>query len=142
MSDKDTDHAEEVLRVYRSRTLDGGFWSPVYGDLRGPKEWEFLAAGDAYLTRTVKRRGPHWLVLKPGKGYTRTVGVLAPSASVDEASKLAKATEARRLNTKNGRGSRGNDRSVATSSVLPRPSSSISASHPAMLTWPSRLPQP
>ena len=96
----DSGRADEVLRVHRSRTLDGGFWSPAYGDLSGPKEWEFLPAGDANLTRTVKRLGPHWVVVKSGKGYTRTVGVLAPSPSVGEARKLAETTEVRRLNTR------------------------------------------
>lgn len=97
---KPDDYAQEVLKVYASRTLDGCWWHPEHGDLKGPAEWEFLPPGDAYLTRTVKRLGPHWVVLKRGKGYTATVGVLAPAANVQEARRLAEETKARRESTR------------------------------------------
>ena len=94
------DHAQEVLKVYASRALDGGWWHPEHGDLEAPGDWEFLPPGDAYVTRTVKRLGSHWVVLKRGKGYTATVGILAPAANVREARRLAEETKARREGTR------------------------------------------
>lgn len=35
------DHSDEILRVYDSRMLDGGFWHPAHSDLMGPKGREF-----------------------------------------------------------------------------------------------------
>ena len=90
------DHADEALRVYRSRTPNGGFWHPEHGDLPGPLGWEFLPSGDAYVTRTVKKLGPHWVVVKKGKGYAATLGVLAPSANIETATGLAQETKASR----------------------------------------------
>ena len=91
-----SDHSEEVLRVYASRTLGGGYWHPDYGDLMAPEGWEILPPGDAFVTRTVKRLGPHWVLVRAAKRYTRTLGTLAPPASIREAERLADETKARR----------------------------------------------
>ena len=76
------DHSDEVLRVYRSRAPGGGFWHPEHGDLAGPREWEFIPSGNAFITRKVKRLGHHWALVKYRKGYTATPGLLAPSVNV------------------------------------------------------------
>lgn len=91
-----SDHADEVLRVYASRTLDNGWWCPSYGDLESPQGWEFVPRGDAFVTRQVKKLGPHWVVVRRGKGYTETLGLLAPPASIETARVLASETAARR----------------------------------------------
>ena len=101
-----SDHADEVLRVYASRTLDNGWWCPVYGDLKAPVGWEFLPRGDAFVTRQVKRLGPHWVVVRRGKGYTETLGLLAPAASINTARGLASETAARREATRAASGER------------------------------------
>ena len=57
------DHSDEALRVYDSRTLDGGFWHPGHSDLMGPKGWEFLPSGDerknplSHVEDSAARRG-------------------------------------------------------------------------------------
>ena len=90
------DHSDEALRVYDSHTLDGGFWHPAHGDLMGPQGWEFLPSGDAFITRQVKLLGPHWIVLKKRKEFTQAIGLMAPSANVEKARKLAVDTLSRR----------------------------------------------
>lgn len=89
-------HAGEVLRVYPSKTNDDGWWCPQYGDIETPEGWGSLPAGDAFITRQVKRLGPHWIVVRARKGYTQTLGVLAPSENIEKARKLAEDTAARR----------------------------------------------
>ena len=42
------------LDVYDTRD---GPWNPEHGDLEIPEDWEFLPAGDAFVTRQVKAAG-------------------------------------------------------------------------------------
>ncbi|MDP2950433.1 MAG: DUF2293 domain-containing protein [Chloroflexota bacterium] len=92
-----SDHANEALRVYPSRTADdGGWWCAAYGDLKAPQGWEFLPAGDAFVTQQVKRAGPHWVVVRARKGYTETLGILAPPSIIKAACSLAEETATRR----------------------------------------------
>lgn len=51
------DPASENLDVYDTKT---GWWHPVRGDLKVPEDWEFLASGDAFITRRVKADGVYW----------------------------------------------------------------------------------
>lgn len=95
-----SDHADELLRVYASRTLDNGWWCPSYGDLESPQGWEFLPRGDAFETRQVKRLGLHWVVVMRRKDYTETLGLLAPATSIEAARGLASETAARREATR------------------------------------------
>lgn len=95
-----SNHAGEVLRVYPSRTIDEGWWSPEYGDIEAPRGWEFLPAGDAFVTREVKRRGPCWVVVRAREGYTQTLGLLAPRTSIQAARAEAEETAADREATR------------------------------------------
>ncbi|MBI4288078.1 MAG: DUF2293 domain-containing protein [Chloroflexi bacterium] len=90
------DHADEVLWVYSSRTPDGGWWHPKYGDVKGPEGWEWLPSGDAYITRQVKQLGLHWVVVKKRKEFTQAIGLLAPADNIQQARRLAEETESRR----------------------------------------------
>lgn len=94
------DHSDEVLRVWPSRTIEKQWWSPLYGDLDTPAGWESQAPGDAFITREIKRLGPYWVALKARKGYTETLGLLAPAANIQEANRLAQETQARREATR------------------------------------------
>ena len=58
--------------------------------LRCPKGWKMLLAGDASVTRAVKKLGPTWVVQhKRGKRIT-SKGVLAPSENISAAQELVK----------------------------------------------------
>jgi len=73
---------------------DNLWWSPQYGHVRQPEGWQFLPRGDHFLTRTVKKLGPYWEVVRsrPRQGYTETLGILAPQDAINEAKRLAQAT--------------------------------------------------
>jgi hypothetical protein len=76
------DPASENLDVYDTKT---GWWNPVLGDLEVPDGWEFLASGDAFITRRVKAGGVYWSAWKPRNrrgGHRRRLGLLAPSAAI------------------------------------------------------------
>ena len=78
------DPASENLDVYDTRT---GWWHPVIGEISLPDGWEFLASGDAFVTRRVKAGGVYWTAWKPKNrrgGHRRRLGLLAPGAAVDE----------------------------------------------------------
>jgi len=79
------DPASENLDVYDTKA---GWWSPDRGDLVVPDGWEFLASGDAFVTRRVKAAGVYWSAWKPKNrrgGHRRRLGLLAPTAAIDAA---------------------------------------------------------
>jgi hypothetical protein len=85
------------LDVYDTRE---GPWNPEHGELETPQDWEFLAAGDAFVTRTVKTSGAYWLAWKPrGKNrpHRRLLRLWAPKSAVEAArAQAASTTETRR----------------------------------------------
>lgn len=90
------DPASENLDVYDTRT---GWWHPVIGEISLPDGWEFLASGDAFVTRRVKAGGVYWTAWKPKNrrgGHRRRLGLLAPGAAVDAAHADANATAGQR----------------------------------------------
>lgn len=90
------DHSDEALRVWPSRTDDEAWWSPLYGDIDTPSGWDSQEPGDPFITRQIKQMGPHWVALRRRKGYTETLGILAPAANIEAARRLAEETESRR----------------------------------------------
>ena len=104
----DEDPAGLQLEVYDTKA---GLWHPELGDLIQPDGWDFLSAGDAFLTRRVKAAGGYWVLYEP-KGrrtYRRLVGLLAPSAAIAAARAAADATAAQRK-TQRAAGARQRDR--------------------------------
>lgn len=63
-----------------------GYWTPERGNVSVPDGWVFVPSGDAFVTREVKR-GPHWVLLKRRTGYTATLGVFCPEASLTAAAR-------------------------------------------------------
>jgi len=107
----DEDPAGLQLEVYDTKA---GLWHPELGDLIQPDGWDFLPAGDAFLTRRVKAAGGYWVLYEP-KGrrtYRRLLGLLAPSAAIAAARAAADATAAQRK-TQRAAGARQRDRSEA-----------------------------
>jgi hypothetical protein len=85
----------EVLNVYVSR--EGGWWHPDHGDVEIPDGWALLPAGDAYLTRTVTKAGPHWIAWRPGDRRRRQrLGLWAPEENIELAERQAARTAAGR----------------------------------------------
>lgn len=83
------DPASEHLDVYDTKA---GWWSPDVGDVVVPDGWEFLASGDAFVTRRVKAAGVYWSAWKPKNrrgGHRRRLGLLAPAAEIDAARNAA-----------------------------------------------------
>lgn len=83
------DPASENLDVYDTKA---GWWNPDLGELDVPDGWEFLASGDAFVTRRVKAAGLHWSAWKPKSrrgGHRRRLGLLAPAAAIDAARNAA-----------------------------------------------------
>jgi hypothetical protein len=85
------------LDVYDTRD---GPWNPEHGDLEIPEDWEFLPAGDAFLTRQVKAAGVYWMAWKPrsrNRPHRRRLGLWAPTEAVTAARRAAAETEQARL---------------------------------------------
>jgi len=92
----DGDIAGQQLDVYMTRE---GPWNPEHGDLEIPEDWDFLASGDAFVTRRVKAAGTFWVAWRPrGKNrpHRRRLGLWAPKTAIEEAWAEAAATEAER----------------------------------------------
>ena len=73
------------LDVYDTRE---GLWNPEYADLELPDGWEFLATGDACITRQVKAQGRYWVLWRPrgrNRPHRRLLGLLAPKAVIEAA---------------------------------------------------------
>ena len=83
------DPASDNLDVYDTKA---GWWNPDLGELVVPDGWEFLASGDAFVTRRVKAAGVYWSAWKPKNrrgGHRRRLGLLAPTAAIDAARNAA-----------------------------------------------------
>lgn len=79
------DVARLILDVYDTRE---GWSSPDHGVVEIPAGWEFLASGDAFLTRTVKAGGVYWTAWLPRSRHRprrRLLGLWAPKPTLDEA---------------------------------------------------------
>lgn len=84
------------LDVYDTKD---GLWCPPHGDLELPAGWEFLAAGDAFITRRVQQAGVYWTLWRPrgrNRPHRRRLGLLAPRAAISAARAEAVATDERR----------------------------------------------
>ena len=88
------------LDVYDTRD---GLWNPELGELQLPDGWEFLSAGDAFITRHVKAAGVYWVLWQPrGKNrpHRRQLGVCAPISTIEQARARAAATEQKRADNR------------------------------------------
>lgn len=86
------DLAAPVLDVYESRA---GWWHPEHGEVVPPEGWEFLASGDAFVTRKVKAAGVFWLAWAPrsrSRRHRRLLGLWAPEATITAAQQAASDT--------------------------------------------------
>lgn len=84
------------LDVYDTRD---GPWNPEYGELDIPDDWDFLASGDAFVTRTVKAAGTYWVAWRPrgrNRQHRRRLGLWAPRVAIEKAQAEASATETER----------------------------------------------
>ena len=102
--------AREQLDVYEGK--DGGYWHPEHGVLELPEGWEFLASGDAFITRKVKAHGAYWTLWRPrgrNRPHRRLLGLLAPTAAIADARIAADQTAAQRA-TKRAAGARSRER--------------------------------
>ncbi len=77
VDDRHPAHAHAHLEVYDTKA---GLWHPELGDLTQPDDWDFLPAGDAFVTRRVKAAGDYWLLYQPKgrRAHRRVLGLLAP----------------------------------------------------------------
>jgi len=92
------DRSVTNLRVYSAKDDPDRWWSPDHeGLLDTPQGWLFLPSGDAFITRRVKALGPHWTVLRKRKGYTTTLGLLAPSENIETATRISHETIVKRM---------------------------------------------
>lgn len=106
------DQARLHLEVYDTKN---GLWNPDLGELTEPDGWEFLASGDAYVTRQVKAAGAYWVLFQPRgrRQHRRQLGLLAPAGAIAAARASAVATAASR-DVKREAGARQRERSEAT----------------------------
>jgi Uncharacterized conserved protein (DUF2293) len=84
------------LDVYDTRE---GLWNPEHGSVELPDGWEFLPAGDAFVTRRVKAAGVYWTAWRPrgrNRPHRRKLGLFAPTAAIARARDAAEQTTARR----------------------------------------------
>ena len=80
------------LDVYMTRD---GPWNPDHGEIEIPEDWEFLAPGDAFVTRRVKAAGVFWVAWRPrgrNRRHRRRLGLWAPRDAIDAAEAEATAT--------------------------------------------------
>ena len=71
----DEDRTRLHLEVYDT---ERGVWHPEFGELARPDGWDFLPAGDAFVTRHVKTAAVYWILFRP-KGrreHRRQLGLL------------------------------------------------------------------
>ena len=84
------------LDVYESKK---GSWNPEHGELELPAGWEFLPAGDTFVTKQVKAAGVYWTAWRPrGKNrpHRRKLGLFAPTTAISDAQAEAERTAERR----------------------------------------------
>ena len=87
--------ATRGLKVWHAKEGEG-YWNPNLGDLPLPSGWVFVPPGNAFLTREVKRQGPHWVLLKRRRKYTETLGILCPGTALSEGERREEETRAAR----------------------------------------------
>ena len=96
----ESDLSRLVLEVYDTKL---GWWTPGHGEVEIPTGWEFLASGDAFLTRSVKAAGVYWLAWLPrrrGRPHRRKIGLWAPADAIADAVAKAEATEEARARSR------------------------------------------
>jgi hypothetical protein len=84
------------LDVYDTKD---GLWNPEHGALDLPDGWEFLPAGDTFVTRRVKAAGVYWNAWRPrgrNRPHRRKLGLFAPAAAIHRARADAEQSTARR----------------------------------------------
>jgi len=80
------------LDVYMTRN---GPWNPDHGEIVIPEDWEFLASGDAFVTRRVKAADVFWVAWRPrgrNRQHRRRLGLWAPKETITAAEAEATAT--------------------------------------------------
>jgi len=85
-----------TLDVYDTKQ---SLWNPDHGELELPADWEFLPAGDTFVTRRVKAAGVYWTAWRPrgpNRPHRRKLGLFAPSRAISEARAEAEQTAPRR----------------------------------------------
>lgn len=90
------DPTKAHLDVYDTRE---GLWNPEVGELELPEGWDFLPAGDRFVTRQVKAAGDYWLAWLPrtrNRRHRTAIGVFAPSEAIEAAQAKAAETDADR----------------------------------------------
>ena len=102
------------LRVWHAKEGEG-YWNPELGNVSLPGDWVFVPAGNAFRTREVKRRGPHWVLLKRRERYTETLGILCPGKILDEVDGREEETRAARAYGPRSRGNATKRRTVRRS---------------------------
>jgi len=93
---EETDLTTLQLDVYMTRE---GPWNPDHGGIEIPDDWEFLASGDAFVTRRVKAAGRFWVAWRPrgrNRRHRRRLGLWAPRETIEAAEAEAAATEEQR----------------------------------------------
>jgi hypothetical protein len=92
----DADVRALILDVYDTKE---GLWNPEHGSLELPDGWEFLPAGDTFVTRRVKAASVYWNAWRPrgrNRPHRRRLGLFAPTAEINRARAEAEQTTAQR----------------------------------------------
>lgn len=87
------------LEVFKARENEpGDVFERRLGHLKIPEGWQFLPRGDVYLTRTVKKLGPTWVLLKfnSRRRVMQACGLYAPKLNIEKANAMAEETCERR----------------------------------------------
>lgn len=82
--------------MWNSKTDENMYWCPEYGDIEIPPDWGFVPTGDAFLTRTLKRLGKYWVLLRRKDKYTITLGLLCATGNIDTAKRMEHSTQSER----------------------------------------------
>jgi len=101
------------LDVYMTRE---GPWNPDHGEVEIPDDWEFLPAGDAFVTRRVKAAGVFWVAWRPrgrNRQHRRRLGLWAPKETITAAEVEAIATVEQRSKRRE-QGARSREKQEAT----------------------------
>ena len=103
------------LDVYMTRN---GPWNPDHGEIEIPNDWEFLASGDAFVTRRVKAAGMFWVAWRPrGRNqHRRRLGIWAPKEAIG-AAEVEAATTADQRSKRREQSARGREKQEATYQV-------------------------
>lgn len=94
--DAGSDPTTMSLNVYPAyEGQEGRVWNKHFGYLVVPREWDYLPSGDAYLTRTVKKLGPHWVLRKYDRQRrcARVLGLYTSAENIRKVSVMAEETK-------------------------------------------------